>query len=221
MATFYPKNEKKVLANTFVMGGFSPRKKIRLATVADYSAIRAIYAPYITETTITFEYAVPSEAEFASRLAQIAQTYPILVCEIEDEIVGYAYAAVFKPRSAYQWTAETVIYLNLERTQQGIGKSLYQALIDVLKLQGICQGIAVITAQNQHSIDFHARLGFVKSATLKHVGYKFGQWIDVDWMQFQFSELPTEPKPILSIIQLTDSELFASLLVEWNSQINL
>ncbi|MDD2799191.1 MAG: GNAT family N-acetyltransferase [Bacteroidales bacterium] len=221
MDIYFKKVDKAVLPNTYVMEDPIPRKRIRLATIADFSAIRAIYAPYITDTTVTFEYEVPSEEDFEQRLVVIAQTYPILILELDDEIVGYAYSSVFKPRSAYQWTAETVIYLHKNHLNKGLGKPLYLALIEVLKLQRICQAIGVVTSENQASIDFHERLGFVRKAKLDKVGFKFGKWLDVLWMQFQIAELSSNPQPIIPINDIAKTDEFKSLLAEINRNLSL
>ncbi len=221
MDIYVKKDEKAVLPTTYVVENPVPPKRIRLATVGDYSAILSIYAPYIIGTTITFEYDVPSEEEFAQRMATIAATYPILVLELDGEIVGYAYSAVFKPRSAYQWTTETVIYLHQNHVNKGLGRPLYEALIEVLKLQRICQAIGVVTSENLSSIAFHRRLGFVQSAKLEKVGYKFGKWLDVEWMQYQFTELSPNPEPIHPINEIANSSEFSILMTEINRKLNL
>lgn len=221
MDIYVKKDEKAVLPTTYVVEDPVPRKHIRLATIGDYSAILSIYAPYIIGTTITFEYDVPSEVEFSQRMAAIAATYPILVLELDGEIIGYAYSAVFKPRSAYQWTAETVIYLRQNHAGKGLGRPLYEALIEVLKLQRICQAIGVVTSENHSSIAFHRRLGFVQSAKLEKVGYKFGKWLDVEWMQYQFAELSSNPEPINPINDIANSSEFSNLMTEINRKLNL
>lgn len=221
MAQFYQLPKKEQFPNTFQMENPVTNVNIRLATEADAESILKVYAPYIIGTTITFEYDVPTVEEFAQRLRVIRQTYPILVCELEAQIIGYAYAAVFKPRSAYQWTAESVVYFNQQRIGKGYGRILYEGLIDVLRLQGICQAIAVVTSRNQRSIDFHEKFGFKKSAQLQKVGYKFGEWLDVDWMQYQFAPLHDEPIPIKTIDDIKESDAFRVLLSDINRKINL
>ena len=72
--------------------------RIRMAGLEDAAALLAIYAPYVRETAITFEYDVPSEKEFAGRIAHTLEKFPYLVAENDGEIVGYAYAGAFHPR---------------------------------------------------------------------------------------------------------------------------
>lgn len=220
MDIYFKKVEKAENRRTFVVENPMTRKRIRLAEPEDYPAILEIYKPYIDETTITFETENPTESEFVRRMSDIAKTYPILVLEQDEVILGYAYATTFKPRTAYQWTAETVIYLDKRKTNRGLGKPLYLALIEVLRLQGICQGLAVITSENEYSIVFHSRLGFVSSARLEKSGFKFGKWLDVEWMQMRFSELPDDPKPIKSITEVRSTAAFADLMKELNEQLN-
>ncbi len=220
MDVYIRKIDKTVLPKTYMMENPIARKRIRLAGPDDFSAILSIYAPYITDTTVTFEYDVPTEVEFAQRLNAIARTYPILVMELDDLIVGYAYATAFKPRAAYQWTAETVIYFRRDCSGHGLGQALYHALIEVLKLQGVCQGIGVITSENTISVDFHSKMGYVKSAHLEQVGYKFGRWLNVDWMQYQFAGLPDEPLPVRAIAEVSETEDFRTLLFKINERLN-
>lgn len=220
MDIYFKKTEKSVSPKTYLMENPLAKKRIRLATPDDFPVIRSIYAPYITDTTVTFEYDVPSEEEFTQRLAAIARTYPILVIEADGVVVGYAYAAAFKSRTAYQWAAETVIYLRRDCNGLGLGQPLYQSLIEVLKLQGICQGIGVITAENINSIKFHRRLGFKLVAQLERVGYKFGKWLDVYWMQKQLASLPDQPEAIRIIAEISETDGFISLLSKINDRLN-
>ena len=110
---------------------------IRTATPQDAAAILAIYAPYIEQTAITFEYDVPSVEEFRGRIESTLKHYPYLVCEEEGEIVGYAYAGVFKARAAYSHCVETSIYVKMGQHGKGIGKKLYERLEEELKKMGI------------------------------------------------------------------------------------
>ena len=110
--------------------------EIRFAAEADAPALLAIYAQYI-ETGITFEYQLPTREEFARRIRDFGGTYPYLVCEENGCIVGYAYAHRQAERAAYQWNAELSVYLDRSCTSRGLGRRLYGALIDILRLQGI------------------------------------------------------------------------------------
>ena len=108
---------------------------IREAAESDAAALLDIYAPYIRDTAITFEYDVPTAEEFAARIADILKTHPYLVCERDGKPAGYAYAHRIRERAAYDWAAELSIYLAPEAQGQGVGTALYQCLTDLLVLQ--------------------------------------------------------------------------------------
>lgn len=163
---------------------------IRSATLSDAERLLEIYAPYIEKTAITFEYDVPTVEEFRSRIEQTLKKYPYLVAEEEGEIVGYAYAGVFKGRAAYDHCVETSIYVDMQCQRHGIGRALYEALEEKLKLQGILNVNACISwidEPNEYlthqSPEFHSRLGYKQVAHFHLCGYKFGQWFDMIWME--------------------------------------
>jgi len=156
---------------------------LRIATEADVPQILAIYAPYVTDTTITFEYDVPTEAEFRNRFQTITREFPWLVWEENGEILGYAYAARPFERAAYRWCAEPSIYLKSAAQGRGIGRKLYLALEEILKLQGYQVLLALITGENDGSLRFHEKLGYSFAGELKACGYKFQRWLSVFWME--------------------------------------
>lgn len=168
---------------------------IRLATPSDAEEILNIYAPYITDTAITFEYTVPSLEDFRQRIVNTLQKYPYLVALEDDKIVGYAYAGVFKGRAAYDHCVETSIYVQMDVHGKGIGKALYAELEERLKEQGILNVNACITwseKENEYvthqSPDFHEHLGYKRCAHFHQCGYKFGQWFDMIWMEKMIGE---------------------------------
>ena len=101
---------------------------IRVAALDDAEELLEIYAPYVRETAITFEYEVPSPEEFRERIAHTLEKYPYLVAEHDGKIVGYAYVSPFKERAAYAWAVETYLYVDQYCTRMGIGKKLPSAL---------------------------------------------------------------------------------------------
>lgn len=152
---------------------------LRFALPDDASALRSIYAPYVEQTTVTFEYTVPTQAEFRRRIEETADRWPWIVAVHAGEILGYAYAHPYGEREAYQWSAETSIYLKQEVHGLGVGRKLYTALFALLRLQGCCDAWAVIASTNKASDAFHAALGFTPCGTVPHIGYKMGQWLGV------------------------------------------
>jgi len=158
---------------------------IRIATEADVPAILEIYAPYVTGTTITFEYDVPTQAEFLARFQTITRDFPWLVWEEEGDILGYAYACRPFERAAYSWCAEPSIYVKPAAQGRGMGRKLYLALEEILKLQGYRILLALITGENTGSLAFHKQLGYDIAGELKDCGYKFDRWLGVFWMEKQ------------------------------------
>ena len=166
---------------------------LRPATAADVPAMLAIYAPYVTDTAVTFEYDPPTEAEFAARFARITANYPWLVLEEEGRILGYAYADRAFEKAAYAWCADMTIYLAPEAAGQGRGKALYLALEEALRRQGIVILYALVTASNALSLRFHAALGYREIGRLDASGWKFGRWHDVIWLEKRLA--PPEQPP--------------------------
>jgi len=156
---------------------------IRPATEADIPAILSIYAPYVLNTTITFEYTVPSEAEFLARFQNITARFPWLVWEEAGQILGYCYASAPFERAAYGWCAEPSIYLRDDARGRGIGQKLYAALEELLRQQGFQVLLALITEENAPSIRFHQRCGYVSRSVIPACGFKFGRWLGVIWME--------------------------------------
>lgn len=156
---------------------------IRLATVADAKQLLDIYAPYVTDTTVTFEYEIPTVEEFTYRISNTLQKFPYYVALADGEIVGYTYASPFRTRAAYNWVVETTVYIRQDFRGYGLGSMLYSALEETLKNQGILTMIACIAFPNPPSIAFHETVGFHKVGHFFHSGYKLGQWVDVVWME--------------------------------------
>ncbi|MCP9611397.1 GNAT family N-acetyltransferase [Coprobacter tertius] len=156
---------------------------IRFATAADAEDILAIYAPYIENTAITFEYTVPAITEFRERIETVLTSYPYLVCTVDGKIVGYAYAARHMERAAYQWNAVLSVYIDEQYGGYGLGPLLYETLIDLLKLQNLQNVYGIVTSPNENSEKLHSRLGFSLIGLFHKTGYKFGRWYDVSWWE--------------------------------------
>ena len=156
---------------------------IRVATETDVPAILELYAPFVLTTTATFEYDVPCRKDFMQRFLTITENFPWLVWEEEGKILGYAYASYPYSRAAYRWCAEPSIYIAPEAQGKGIGRKLYAALEAILVEQGIQTLYSIITGENDGSVKFHERLGYVHRVTFPNCGYKFGRWISVIWME--------------------------------------
>ncbi|MBQ9066775.1 MAG: N-acetyltransferase [Clostridia bacterium] len=175
--------------------------RIRIARPEDAEAIRELYAPYITDTAITFEYDVPSVEEIRQRITETLVKYPYVVAKVDDKIVGYAYAALFQPRPAYAWTAQLSIYVDQNYRREGIGTKLYYALENFLQELGYSSSTACITSSprgendllKNESIRFHRKVGYNIVGKFHKVGNKFGKWYDIVWMEKKLS--PRDPDP--------------------------
>ena len=114
---------------------------IEVAAPCDAAELLAIYTPYVTDTSVTFEYDVPSVEAFRTRIEETLTHYPYLVARLDSRIVGYAYAHAFKTRAAYDWAVETSIYVAQDCHSQGIGKALLLACLNAMKEEGYGYGI--------------------------------------------------------------------------------
>ncbi len=168
---------------------------IRIATENDAKALLSIYAPYVENTAVSFEYTVPSVNEFKGRIKATLQNYPYLIAEENGKILGYAYGSAFHPRVAYSHCAEVSIYLDESERRKGIGKALYLKLEEMLKTQNVYSLHACIAYPDQpddnltdDSFLFHTKMGYTLSAKHKKCGYKFGKWYSVIWMDKEIRE---------------------------------
>ncbi|WP_338729453.1 arsinothricin resistance N-acetyltransferase ArsN1 family B [Haladaptatus sp. DJG-WS-42] len=185
---------------------------IRLATPDDAPGIRAIYAPMVRETTVSFETEPPTEAELRDRIEETLPRRPWLVCEGDDgSILGYAYAGAHNYREAYQWTVNVSVYIHEDVRGQGLGRRLYEALFAVLRLQGFVSAFAIITVPNEPSVALHEAFGFERVGVITEAGYKHGRWNDVEWWKLRLGEPSEAPEPPRSLDQLAADEL-ASVL---------
>jgi L-amino acid N-acyltransferase YncA len=166
---------------------------IRDATEADATACAAIYAPYVTDTAITFETEPPDAGEMAGRIAAAQRTHAWLVLEDGDRVVGYAYGGPFHRRAAYRWSCEVSVYLERGRERAGGGRALYEALLERLTERGYRIAIGVMALPNEASVGLHRALGFENAGVLPRVGWKHGRWHDVAWMQRRLGRDPGEP----------------------------
>lgn len=159
---------------------------------ADLTAVAAIMAHYVEHTVATFTEIPPSAEDWAQRHAELtALGLPFLVAEAGGEVVGFAYVAPWRPKSAYRYTVENTVYLAPGATGRGIGAALLTELIDRAVAAGCRQMIAVIAdTGSPASAGLHRRLGFVDAGRLHAVGFKLGRWIDTLLMQ---RDLTTSP----------------------------
>lgn len=161
---------------------------IRNVTLEDAREIAEIYNYYVLNSCVTFEELEVSAEEMRGRIEATNLKFPWLVFEKDGEILGYAYATMWKPRSAYKHTVESTVYLKKEATKNGIGSLLYAALISQMTDLGFHAVIGGISLPNDASVALHEKFGFEKIAQFKEVGYKFNKWIDVGYWELLISK---------------------------------
>ncbi len=158
-------------------------RTIRAAISSDAPAIAAIYNWYITQSVCTFEEARLSDEQMRQRIASADANKPWVVLEEDGVLLGYAYATIWKARTAYNQTREVTVYLHRDASGNGRGRQLYQHLIDELRNEPIHSLIASIALPNASSVALHESLGFAKTGQFSEVGYKFGKFVDVGCWQ--------------------------------------
>jgi phosphinothricin acetyltransferase len=178
---------------------------LRPATPEDAHAIAAIYAPHVLAGTVSFETDAPDSRAMRTRMGASAGLYPWIVATNGDAaggVLGYAYATRFSERDAYRWAVETSIYVADVAQRRGVGRLLYEALVDTLRAQGFTQAIGRIALPNSTSITLHEQVGFRRAGVFREIGYKHGQWIDVGYWQCELAEPavpPAEPRRFADI----------------------
>jgi phosphinothricin acetyltransferase len=194
---------------------------IRLATPADAAGMLDIYKYYVENTAYTFEYDVPSVEEFKSRIQAVIPHFPWLVCELDGQIAGYAYAHKHRDRSAYQWSPESTIYLDHNYHGKGLARVLYETLFAILKLQGFFNVYAGVSSTNENSTAFHKALGFEEIGLFRNIGYKLGEWHSNMWYQLHLAKHVSEPATPELFGTMKRSPEIAAILREANVQLQL
>lgn len=187
---------------------------IRPASPADAEALLSIYAPYVRDSAVSFEYEVPGLEAFRARIRQTLARYPWLAAETDGKIAGYAYTGPFKSRAAYDWAVETTIYLRPDRRRQGVGRRLYQALEAVSRAQNVQNLNACIACPEgedpyltRDSIAFHTHMGYRLVGEFHKCGYKFGTWYHMAWMEKHIGDHPPQPDPFIPFSEISEEAL--------------
>lgn len=185
---------------------------IKIADKKDAAELLEIYRPYVEKTAVTFEYDVPSVEEFSQHIKNIKQKYPYIKAVSDGKIVGYAYASVFKDRSAYDWSVETSVYVKEDCKKCGIGSLLYKKLEEILSLQGFLNVnacIAYTEKQDENltndSVYFHKKLGYSLVGEFHKCGYKFGKWYEMVWMEKFIGKHSDKPEKIIPFKEIENN----------------
>jgi L-amino acid N-acyltransferase YncA len=168
--------------------------ELRDARADDADAITAIYNHYILHSSISFEEEAVNAATMAQRVADTQQAgLPWLVCLIDGQVIGYAYASKWRVRPAYRFAVESSVYLGTQWSGRGAGTALYAALIARLRALELHLVIGGIALPNPASVALHEKMGFAKVAHFSEVGRKFERWVDVGYWQLPLAHGAPSP----------------------------
>jgi len=169
---------------------------IRPATDADLPDILTIYNHAVEHTTAVFEYrrhTLDMRREWFR--AKQSAALPVFVATDADRVIGFASYGPFRAWPAYKYSVELSVYVDVNARRRGAGTDLVRAVIAECDARGLHVVMAGITADNDVSLRLHQRLGFVEVAHIPQVGYKFGKWLDLKFLQLLLAgpSSPTEP----------------------------
>lgn len=185
--------------------------RARRARTDDAAAIAAIYAPFVTDTVVSFEAEPPTSADMCARIAEIGPMYPWLVATDAGRVVGYAYGSQHRARAAYQWSADVTVYLKPDYQRRGLGTKLYRTLFSLLRRQNFRSLYAGITLPNDGSVALHRSMGMNDVGIYRNVGFKFGAWRDVLRLGLSFDDDRAPSAPPIRFDALANNEVDISL----------
>lgn len=192
-------------------------KKYRLVHVNDARALAEIYRPFVESTAVSFETVVPTAQEFESKIRSLRENYPFLVCEMNNEVVGYIYAQKPMSRAAYAWNVELSLYIDLRVTGQKIGTKLLAIMLSLLKLQKTQNVYSLITLPNAPCLKLHEHFGFREVARFNQTGFKNGAWQDVVWLEKAIGDHSIPPEELRPFATL-DSRAVAEIIAIHTTQ---
>ncbi|RDI99944.1 N-acetyltransferase [Dyella solisilvae] len=189
---------------------------IRIARGDDAAAFHEIYTPSVLHGAETFETELPGVAAMRQRVETRLQHYPWLVWEEDGRVLAYAYASRFRERAAYDWIAETSIYVHPDARRRGVARRLYVVLLESMTLQGLNQAVGVITLPGEGSVPMHEAMGFAPAGVWRSSGYKLGRWWDVGVWQKELQPPTTPPTPVIPFAALREDAAWAAFLQRVN-----
>ena len=191
---------------------------LRLAHPDDAQQIADIYAPVVLNSSISFEIEPPTVAETRRRLDD---SLTWLVCQKDQEILGYVYASQHRQRPADLWSVDVAVDIRESARRRGVARALYLSLFAILRLQGYRAAHAGVTLPNPGSVGLHESLGFLPVGIYRKVGFKMGQWHDVGWWQLELAERNGQPTAPLSLARAQELPGWSQALETGNSALRL
>ena len=161
----------------------TPGIRVRPATFADLPAVRDIYNFYVRASTCTFQLEPDTEAERLAWFQARSDKHPATVAEADGEIVGWGSLSAWKDRAAYDRTVEASVYVRADRHRRGVGRAILEDLVERARALGHHVIIGGACTEHPGSIALQEAVGFVPVACFREVGYKFGRWLDVAYLQ--------------------------------------
>jgi len=160
---------------------------IRLATADDLTAVNGIYNDYVLHSTCTYqETPEPIEGRW-EWFARHGVSHPVTIAELDGQVVGWGALSPYHSRCAYRFTVEDSVYVDRRSHRRGVGRVILADLVARARALGHHAIIAVIDADQAASIGLHARFGFEEVGRFREVGYKFGRWLDVVYMELRLA----------------------------------
>ncbi|ULU24739.1 GNAT family N-acetyltransferase [Dyella terrae] len=190
---------------------------IRIAHGDDAAAVHDIYTPSVLHGVETFETELPGVDAMRERILTRLRQYPWIVWEENGRVLAYAYASRFRERAAYDWIAETSIYVHPDARRRGIARRLYYTLLDAMRLQGINQAVGVITLPGQSSVAMHEAMGFTPAGVWRSSGYKLDAWWDVGVWQLELQAPQNPPLRVAPFAELRETQEWVALLQRANA----
>jgi L-amino acid N-acyltransferase len=165
------------------MNSKSGNVAIRLAEADDLEAINDIYNYYVLHSTCTYQETPEPIEGRREWFAKHGPGHPVTVAEMDGKIVGWGSLTAYHVRSAYRHSVENSVYVHHEFHRRGIGSIILADLIERAKIIGHRAMIAIIDADPGASVKLHGKFGFEKVGHLKQLGFKFGRWLNVIYME--------------------------------------
>lgn len=175
---------------------------VRVVKPEDANSVLKIYAPYVADTSITFETEIPTIDDMRGRIRNISAVYPWYVHEENNEVKGYAYASKHRERAAYRWSVDFAVYVDGDFHGNGIGKMLFSKLIETVTGLGYYNAFGIIALPNDKSIALHESCGFTLAGVKTNCGFKLGEWHDIGVWQLKLREAEGEPAEPLAFNSL-------------------